>query len=87
MSTHTFSINGRIVARPIKAPAPNKKFCKFCRAVHRRTLASATCNYPNGLGKVCGAGICERHTLHLGPDAVRCPHHDPNHGVFQEVAA
>ncbi len=88
MSASTFTINGRIVARPIKAPAPEKKFCKFCRAVNRRTLASATCNYVSGLGgKKCGAGICERHTFHLGPDQVRCPHHDPDHGVFIEEAA
>lgn len=86
-STQSFTINGRIVARPMKAPAPQKKFCKFCRAVNRRTLAATTCNYLNGLGRKCGAGICERHTLHLGPDMVRCPHHDPDHGVFIEEAA
>ena len=87
MSATTFSINGRTVALPEQAPAPEKKFCKFCRAVHRRTLAAHTCNYVSGAGgRKCGAGICERHTFHLGPDQVRCPHHDPDFGVYQEAA-
>lgn len=86
MSAHSLSINGKSVSI-VRAPALKNKFCKFCRAVNRRQLAAANCNYLDGLGHTCGAGICERHTLHLGPGQVRCPHHDPDYGVYQEAAA
>lgn len=63
-----------------------KKFCKFCRGSNRRELAVATCNYMDGIGHCCGNGICAHHALHLGPDQVRCPLHNPDFGVYREVA-
>ena len=83
MSAQTLTINGRTFPRPGHAPAPRRKWCKFCCG---RNLAAATCNYSDGLGHVCGAGICERHSLHLDSGQVRCPHHNPKHGVYEEVA-
>jgi len=87
MSASTLSINGRSPISVARAAAPKKKFCKFCRAVNRQQLAAHVCNYLNGLGKVCGAGICDRHTFHMGPDQVRCPHHDPDYGVYRGPGA
>jgi hypothetical protein len=76
------------VALPGHAPAPERKYCKFCRGSNRRELAAATCNYIDGIGHRCGAGICGRHTIALGPDEVRCPLHDPDHDtLYVEEAA
>lgn len=84
MSATNLTINGRSVVSIQRRSAPARKFCKFCRAVNRRALAAHTCNYSDGIGHRCGAGICERHTMHLGPDQARCPLHNPEHGVYRE---
>jgi hypothetical protein len=86
MSSHTLLINGRPVAAPQHAPAPDRKYCKFCRAVHRQELAVATCDYISN-GRRCGAGICQRHSHQLGPDQSRCPLHDPDRNALYQEAA
>lgn len=82
MASTALSVNGKAISI-VRAPALKNKFCKFCRGANRRHLASANCNYLDGLGHTCGAGICDRHSFHLGPGQVRCPHHDPDYGVYQ----
>lgn len=78
MSTATLIINGIRVAIA-RGPAPQRKWCKFCC---RHELAVRTCNHIDAHGRRCGNGICEHHTIKLGPDLECCPLHDPDR-VYQ----
>lgn len=75
MNCSTLTVNGlRMIvcrARPV-----TKKFCKFCRAVNRQTLATSLCDREIAPGKTCDAGLCDRHARPQEDGKDLCPIHN-----------